>query len=224
MNNKKFHFRREVVYYVEIDTRKTLRNKTIAGIIGEQADVFFIGAGKRVGDIETLDINRARFWKDKKSAEWAAKKFPDTIQTIKEMSLDDYVNNIDPGDGDDYVSKRNQKNLRIEKKYLEEKAEFLKNYKCTGVYKPPTAWDEWLKCPNCKLQPLVWEFDNGSSTACGCGENNYNHFSIHSESVNSLSKHISTYTMNRLRDNWNHWVQTGVVLFDIKKERENGRW
>ena len=34
----------------------------------------------------------------------------------------------------------------------------------------------WLVCPNCNLKPLVWEFNNGRSTACGCGENEYNHF------------------------------------------------
>ena len=41
-------------------------------------------------------------------------------------------------------------------------------YKCIDVYKKPENPMEWLPCPRCGLRPLVWEFDNGRATACGC--------------------------------------------------------
>ena len=46
-------------------------------------------------------------------------------------------------------------------------------YKCISAYKIPDKVDEWLTCPNCNLKPLVWEYNNGRSTGCGCGENEY---------------------------------------------------
>jgi len=58
-------------------------------------------------------------------------------------------------------------------------------YKCISSYKIPNDPHEWEPCPNCELRPLVWEFDNGRSTACGCGESQYNHHSIWSESIMS---------------------------------------
>lgn len=56
-------------------------------------------------------------------------------------------------------------------------------YKAISAYKIPDDFDQWLNCPNCGLKPLVWEFNNGRSTACGCGENEYRNFSIVSESI-----------------------------------------
>lgn len=59
-------------------------------------------------------------------------------------------------------------------------------YKCIDVYKKPENPMEWLPCPRCGLRPLVWEFDNGRSTACGCGTNRYHHWSVQAESVMSV--------------------------------------
>lgn len=39
-------------------------------------------------------------------------------------------------------------------------------YKAISAYKIPKDIDMWLVCPNCNLKPLVWEFNNGRSTAC----------------------------------------------------------
>lgn len=55
-------------------------------------------------------------------------------------------------------------------------------YKCIDVYKKPENPMEWLPCPRCGLRPLVWEFDNGRSTACGCGTDCYSHWSVQAES------------------------------------------
>jgi hypothetical protein len=101
-------------------------------------------------------------------------------------------------------------------------------YKCISAYQIPDKIEDWLPCPNCGLKPLVWEFDNGRSTGCGCGENEYNHFSIHSESIMSwLNRHGGSameYNIDKLKENWNHWVKTGEELENHKYLREMGRW
>jgi len=103
-------------------------------------------------------------------------------------------------------------------------------YKAIGAYKDVSSPDEWQECPNCGLKPLVWEFNNGRSTACGCGKNEYDHFSIRAESVLSVAKHsdngqsVIDYHINDLRDNWNHWVNTGEEKFLHASKRTDGRW
>ena len=101
-------------------------------------------------------------------------------------------------------------------------------YKCISAYTIPKYIEDWLHCPNCGLKPLTWEFNNGSSTACGCGKNEYDHFSIHSESIMSyISRNNGSalnYNSNNLRLNWNLWVTTGKELETHSKLRELGRW
>lgn len=91
----------------------------------------------------------------------------------------------------------------------------------------PDGDEEWCECPYCGLRPKVWIFDNESSTACGCWENRYDHFSIHSESIMSVysrtnGKNMIEYDSDDLRKNWNHWCKTGDMLFE--KPRKDGRW
>ena len=86
---------------------------------------------------------------------------------------------------------------------------------------------DWSNCPVCGLQPKVWTFDNGRSTACGCWETKYNHFSINAESVCSVLKRTGgfvDYYSEDLRHNWNHWCATGEVLFEHASKRTDGRW
>lgn len=101
-------------------------------------------------------------------------------------------------------------------------------YKAISAYKIPDNPHDWLNCPNCGLKPLVWEFNNGSSTACGCGESEYKHFSIHTESIMSHIKRnngsILHYDNDKLRKNWNHWVNTGENLEPHNLLIENGMW
>jgi len=101
-------------------------------------------------------------------------------------------------------------------------------YMCIDdTYKIPNSKDEWLPCPNCGEKPVVWEYDNGRFTACGCGESVYDHFSIRAESVMSVytrcDGNTSEYDCDGLRKNWNHWVKTGEKLFDPKYEKD-GLW
>jgi hypothetical protein len=101
-------------------------------------------------------------------------------------------------------------------------------YKCISAYTIPKDVEEWLPCPNCGLRPLTWEFNNGSGTACGCGESEYTHFSIHAESIMSfVSRNDGSalhYRSDGLRYNWNHWVTTGEELESHSFLRELGRW
>ncbi|MEE9382820.1 MAG: hypothetical protein V3V08_05340 [Nannocystaceae bacterium] len=97
---------------------------------------------------------------------------------------------------------------------------------CIDAYKePPQGEGEWLPCAKCGLLPLVWEFNNGLSTACGCANSRYAHRSIHAESVMSVYKRTgctAEYDSDALRENWNHWVRTGEDRFP--KPREDGKW
>ncbi len=101
-------------------------------------------------------------------------------------------------------------------------------YKCISAYKIPKNAEDWLDCPNCGLKPLVWEYNNGRSTGCGCGKNEYDHFSIYSESIMS---HVTrnggsalNYNSNKLMINWNWWVNTGEELEPRNKLLKEGKW
>ncbi len=101
-------------------------------------------------------------------------------------------------------------------------------YKCISAYTIPKDIDEWLLCPNCGLRPLTWEYNNGRSTACGCGKDEYDHFSIWTESIMSHVKRNNgsalNYNSNKLRLNWNYWVMTGEELESRSLLLELGRW
>ena len=101
-------------------------------------------------------------------------------------------------------------------------------YKCISAYKIPDNPEEWLNCPNCGLKPLVWEFNNGRSTGCGCGENEYNHFSIHAESIMSWVTRFGgsalNYNSNKLKINWNYWVTNKEELEPRQKLLDEGKW
>lgn len=101
-------------------------------------------------------------------------------------------------------------------------------YKCISAYTIPNDIQDWKNCRNCGLKPLTWTFNNGASTACGCGENEYKHFSIHTESIMSHIKRNDGsalhYDSNKLLYNWNHWVEKNEELETHKLLIENGRW
>ena len=85
---------------------------------------------------------------------------------------------------------------------------------CINAYEYESG--EWLPCPRCGLKPKVWEFDNGRSTACGCRNSMYDHFSIHAESICSVMKRtggsVVDFDDDELRTNWNHYCKTGEIL------------
>lgn len=100
-------------------------------------------------------------------------------------------------------------------------------YMCIDAYKTPENEEDWLKCTCCNLKPKIWVFDNGRSTACGCWNTKYDHFSIYAESIMSVYKRTNMfkdYDSDGLRKNWNHWCMTGEVLFPHANQRTDGRW
>ena len=101
-------------------------------------------------------------------------------------------------------------------------------YKCISSYQIPKKPELWSNCPNCGLIPLVREFDNVRSTACGCGKNEYDHFSIWAESIMSHVKRNGGsafhYNSDKLMINWNHWVTTGEELESREFLLKNDRW
>ena len=102
-------------------------------------------------------------------------------------------------------------------------------YNCIDDYKDLEFPEQWECCPKCGLKPKTWIFDNGLSTACGCWESKYDHFSIYAESIMSVHKRtegkkMTDYDRDELRRNWNHWCKTGEVLFEHASKRNDGRW
>jgi len=99
---------------------------------------------------------------------------------------------------------------------------------CIDAYKIPEDIEDWLDCRYCGLKPRVWLFDNGRSTACGCFKDQYDHFSIHAESIMSTVTQAGgksqSFDRDDLRKNWNHWCKTGEVLFEHAGRRVDGKW
>lgn len=66
----------------------------------------------------------------------------------------------------------------------------------------------------------------GRFTACGCGTDCYSHWSVRAESIMSVikrsdnGKSAEVYDIDELKNNWNHWVRTGEILFTPG----NGKW
>lgn len=104
----------------------------------------------------------------------------------------------------------------------------MRPYICTDDYKDAPEDEDWALCKDCGLRPKIWRYDNGRSTACGCGENQYKHKSISAESINSVFNRTGItkeYDYDALRKNWNMFQETGEVIFDRKLEfEERGRW
>ncbi len=103
-------------------------------------------------------------------------------------------------------------------------------YCCCDFYEKVDNPENWKHCPNCGLIPRVWVFDNGRCTGCGCGQDKYHHFYICAESIMSHIKHSRNgkstigYDSDALRKNWNHYCETGEILFRHASERTDGRW
>ena len=229
--NKEFNKKNETVYCVKVTDTQTERKEKLSKLFDREFSIWYLGPN----DQKTDQVIYARFWKDKNSATRAGKfisgygKYKDVKPEILEFTLEEFINMIpDQQQDSNYVQLRNKRLKEESIEYLNEKKQHLAKYKAIDAYKIPDKWITWSKCPKCDLRPLVWQFNNGSQTACGCGENEYKHFSIHSESILS---HVSRnngsalhYDNDGLKKNWNHWCRTGEIIFDREKEIEMGKW
>lgn len=101
-------------------------------------------------------------------------------------------------------------------------------YFCIDAYQDVPEHEYWEKCPCCGLQPKIWRFNNGRSTACGCWESIYDHFSVHAESIMSVhircNCNLAEYNSDQLRLNWNEYCATMVNPCNHADLWVQGRW
>ena len=225
MSNQIYFEKRDKYYYLEFVDKSQVRDNLLSDLLGvENQRQYYQSQSFN----PTSKIYLAKFWKDRGSA-LRAVGFVDTFKVV-EIDQEEFINLIpdqaDENDNANYL--RNIKNKRKEVKYLKEWREFRKKYKCTSAYKKVDKPHYWLPCKNCGLIPLVWEFDNGKKTGCGCGEDDYNHHSIQAESVMSyVKRHNGSalgFISDELRMNWNQWVMTGQDIFSQMKKNNSEIW
>lgn len=228
---KEFSPKRNEFFYIKVSDIQLNRDNKLSHLFGDDVQTFYIGANNKSVD----KIYLSKFWKDKKSVYRLVTEIKnkssilpgfkkDLILEVDSIDRNEFIKSIPDESINDYVYLKNLKLKKEELLYQEKEAKFLSQYKAISAYRFPDNWFNYLPCPNCGLRPLVWEFNNGRSTACGCGENEYKHFSIKAESIMSyISRNGGSalgFKQSNLMDNWNHWVKTGEILF----ETGNGRW
>lgn len=225
MNNSAY-FKGDDFYYISISDPSISRDNKISDIFGESFESFYIG------EKITKDISKARFWKDLISTKLYIRRDTKNIisadqiygksmiitcqatrtsYTINKINREEFIKVIPESyDINDFVTKRN---LNLKKKEIIHQNNWKSlrsKYKAISSYTKVPDPKNWLPCRNCGLIPLIWEFDNGRFTACGCGKNEYDHFSIKAESIVSYMKKnngsMVGYNNLELRTNWNNWV------------------
>jgi len=83
-------------------------------------------------------------------------------------------------------------------------------YHSHDFYKVPDNQGDWSTCPDCKLKPRVWEFDNGRHAHCVCGKDRYNH--THEVSAKPIGEYVREtggfvgYEDDDLRKKWNEYI------------------
>lgn len=213
--------KRDYFYYLISSDKATMRDNKISTLFDEPiTEYYYTPLGN------TSEIYCAKFWKDKNSI----LKVNKGSFEIVEISTDDFIKLIP--DGIESPSKSYYLvNLKLKKQELEYQKvwkEYRKKYKAIEAYKKVKDPYNWLPCPNCGLIPLVCEFNNGRSTACGCGENEYRHHSISAESIMSyVTRNNGSaigYNQSDLRMNWNQWVKTKQDIFKQMKEKNDKLW
>jgi len=224
--------KRDTFYCVEIADKSVIRDNQLSELFGEKVTkVYHSSNGK------TELIYCAKFWKDKDSVLRFINYRTKNQFHLVELTREEFIESIPDQTIDANLELRNfnkeiyLKNLTLKKqesKYHSVWEEYRKQYKCISAYKKVKNAHHWLPCKNCGLIPLVWEFNNGRSTGCGCGENEYNHHSIHAESIMSYVKRNDGsalgYNSDELRMNWNQWVKTGQDIFKQQKQNNPDIW
>lgn len=219
-----FHPKRDEFFYIKVSDKQTNRDNKLSELFGGTYITTYLGANRKSVD----KIYLARFWKDKGAAQRAMSDMMKVnlpiILEMCSMGRVEFIKSIpDKIDFHDYIFFKNLKLKEEEVPYLKKETKFLSQYKAISSYRFPNNWFNYLPCPNCGLRPLVWEFNNGRSTACGCGENEYNHFSIKAESIMSYVKRNGGSALGylgcELEMNWNQWVKTKQVVFEPGGDR-----
>ena len=81
----------------------------------------------------------------------------------------------------------------------------------------------WLPCRKCGEFPRVWEFNNGKSADCMCGEK-YGESPVRTESIMSFvtrnNGRALGYHSDKLKSAWNKYIKTG----EKQNKLPDGRW
>ena len=222
--NEYYLMSENIFYYVVKDDISIKRDSIISDILGIDKTTYYLGSNSFIKNVENYvtDIRFARFWKTIKIKPINGTNKGHSIKSIK---LKEFMNLDFSLLSDDFVVLRNRKLQEKEKDLKLKRDKIRSKYKATNAYKPIDDKDyyNWKKCKDCGLKPLIWEFDNGRSTACGCGENIYKHHSISAESIMSYVTRNNgsalNYNSKELMINWNGWVEFGFDKFKSIKEK-----
>ncbi len=232
--NIPYFTKRDIFYYLEISDKQKQRDDKLSALLDVNAERFYVGCdSSSPNKNDTLysitDLKYARFFKDRIAC--GSSRILNSIELIQiqEMSADTFINTIpDQYDIDNFITKRNIILKVGMVKSMKQWIEHRKKYKAISAYTRVPNPSSWLPCKNCGLIPLVWEFNNGRSTACGCGENEYKNHSIHAESIMSYVKRhkgsAANYNGDELKMNWNQWVTFGQDIFKQQKEANADLW
>jgi len=191
-------------YCVIKDDLSTKRDRNISTILGQEPTIYYLG-----GNGYVTDIRFARFWKTDILCSRDESIMSITLKEFMELDLN--------SEHDDFVFLRNKKLQEKESDLKIKRDEIRGRYMAINAYKPvpKSEYYYWKNCKDCGLKPIIWRFNNGCSTACGCGESIYKHHSISSESIMSYLKRNNGssvgYKHDELMNNWNNWVDFGVV-------------
>ena len=219
--------KRDTFYYYEVGDKSVIRDNQLSELFGEEVKLVYYSVNG-----PTEFIYCAKFWKDKS----AALRFLNNRKLqhqLREMNREEFIKSIpdksDVGNlSNDERWIKNYTSKKQEMKYSKVWEEYRKKYKAIEAYKKVNNPQFWLPCKNCGLIPLAWEFNNGRSTACGCGDNEYQHHSIQAESIMSWVKRhngsASGFISEELRMNWNQWVKTGQDVYKQMKENNPEIW
>ena len=217
--------KRDTFYCVLIEDKSVTRDNKLSELFGDPVSLVYHNPSR-----STEYIYCAKFWKDKGAALQHIKTRPN--RRILELTREEFINSIPDKEfavmATDITYLKNLERKIEEVEYNKIWIEYRKKYRCTNAYKKVKDPQWWLPCKFCGLIPLVWEFDNGRSTACGCGESEYVHHSIGAESVMSyVTRNNGSalgYNSAELRMNWNQWVKTGQDIFKEMRLKNGKIW
>jgi len=223
--------KRDTFYCVVIEDKSVARDNKLSELFGDPVNLVYHNPTR-----STEYIYCAKFWKDKGSALHHIKNKPN--RRIIELTRDEFINSIPDKElfnnpmllfiATDITYLKNLEKKKEEIEYKNIWIEYRKKYKAIPAYVKVGDPQWWLPCKDCGLIPLVWEFNNGRSTACGCGENEYNHHSIGAESIMSFVTRNNGsalgFNQAELRMNWNQWVKTGQDIFKELRLRNDKIW
>lgn len=219
--------KRDKFYYYEIGDKSVIRDNQLSELFGEEVKKMYYSP---IGPTEFIYC--AKFWKDKD----AAHRFLNIRKTnhqLIEIDREEFIKLIpDKSEVGESVNDerfiKNYTSKKQEEKYSKVWNEYRQKYKAISAYKKVNNPQFWLPCKDCGLIPLVWEFNNGRSTACGCGENEYRHHSVNAESIMSYVKRNNGsalgFISDELRMNWNQWVKTGQDVYGQMKQNNPQIW